>query len=300
MDTTPRDQTPIEIERVEFESDGQLLVGNLYRATDANAPAVVVTGTWTSVKEQMANRYAARLAERGLTALSFDHTGYGESGGEPRDVESPALKVQDINAAVGFLERHLNTDRIGALGVCASAGYTAMNALQDSRVRALALIAPWLHDHDIVRDIYGGEEGVQQRNRDAERAQAEFEQTGIVEYVPAVSGSDSRAAMPFPIDFYENPARGGIPQWPNRFAVKAWSEWLTFDPIAKAPELAVPALVVHSEDAAIPQGAHRFIDTYGGEIHAVWTTGTQFDFYDQDPTVDAAAGHAVAHFTRYL
>lgn len=32
--------------------------------------------------------------------------------------------------------------RVGALGACASAGYTSGNAVKDDRVRALALVAP--------------------------------------------------------------------------------------------------------------------------------------------------------------
>ncbi|MFC7584499.1 hypothetical protein ACFQYP_12715 [Nonomuraea antimicrobica] len=39
-----------------------------------------MAGTWTSVKELMADRYARRLAQRGYAALSFDFTGFGESG----------------------------------------------------------------------------------------------------------------------------------------------------------------------------------------------------------------------------
>lgn len=296
----PKIESPVEAQRVTFESDGVVLVGNLYRAVAPDAPAVVVTGTWTSVKEQMADRYASRLAERGVTALSFDHAGYGESAGEPRDLESPERKVRDINAAVSFLQGHVGTDRIGALGVCASAGYTAMNALSDPRVRAIALIAPWLHDHAIVREIYGGDDGVQGRLSAGKRAREEYERTGIVEYVPAVSSVDTRAAMPFAIDFYENPDRGGIPQWPNRFAVMAWPEWLNFYPITHAGKMTTPALVVHSEDGAVPQGAHRFLDAYGGRITPVWTTGTQFDFYDQDFAVDAAVGKAVEHFNLFV
>ena len=299
------EDSDIRLERVSFDSDGATLIGNLYRPAprvtcDASAlePAVVVTGTWTSVKEQMANRYAAKLAQRGLTALSFDFTGYGESGGEPRDYESPELKVRDIHNAVTFLvaQPGVDTDRIGALGVCAGAGYTAVNAARDSRVKVLALVAPWLHNAQIVREIYGGQDGVAQRTKAGEDARQRYEQTGEVAYVPAVSADDPLAAMPLHIDFYENPARGALPQWPNRFAVMAWPGWLTFDPISLAPQLTTPTLVVHSEDAAVPQGAHQFLETFAGEITPVWTTGTQFDFYDQDPTVNSAADLAAEHF----
>lgn len=42
-------------------------------------------------------RYVAKLAERALAALSFDFTGFGLSGGEPREVESPSLKARNIH-----------------------------------------------------------------------------------------------------------------------------------------------------------------------------------------------------------
>jgi fermentation-respiration switch protein FrsA (DUF1100 family) len=80
------------VEQVHFTSCGVELAGSLHLPTAAGpVPAVVVTGTWTSVKEQMADRYAAALAARGYAALSFDFTGFGDSAGEPRDYESPNL-----------------------------------------------------------------------------------------------------------------------------------------------------------------------------------------------------------------
>ncbi|GGU90614.1 hypothetical protein GCM10010182_01540 [Actinomadura cremea] len=106
-------------QKVTFPSEGVSLTGRLFLpGGDAPAPGIVVAGTWTSVKELMADRYAERLADRGCAALSFDFTGFGESGGEPRDVESPELKIRDIRNAVTFLAGHPAVDgaRLGALG----------------------------------------------------------------------------------------------------------------------------------------------------------------------------------------
>ncbi len=50
----------------------------------------------------MAGRYAIELARRGYTALTFDFAGWGDSGGEPRHVESPASKIADIGAAASW------------------------------------------------------------------------------------------------------------------------------------------------------------------------------------------------------
>ena len=290
--------------KVTFTSEGASLTGNLFLPDGVGGPVpgIVVAGTWTSVKEQMADRYAEHMSNRGYAALSFDFAGFGESEGEPRDWERPEAKVRDIHSAVSFLAGHadVDADRLGALGVCAAAMYMSAGAVEDTRIRSLALIAPWLHDPEICRDVYGGAEGVEAKLADADKARARYEATGEVEYVPVVSGSDPRAAMPMKVDFYLNPERGGIPQWPNRFAVMGWRDWLTFDSIALAPRVSVPVVLVHSEDAAIPEGARRFHTALDGPKNFVWTNGIQFDFYDQDTTVTTAADAAAAHFATTL
>lgn len=65
-------------------------------------PAAVVTGAWTTVKEQMAGTYARELAARGFAALTFDLSGWGQSDGEPRYVEDYVQKTADIKEAAGF------------------------------------------------------------------------------------------------------------------------------------------------------------------------------------------------------
>jgi uncharacterized protein len=75
----------------------------------------------------------------------------------------------------------------------------------------------------------------------------------------------------------------------------AWSEWLTFEPIALAPQVTAPTLIVHSEQAAIPDGARRFYEALTCPKEIVWTGGTQFDFYDREPRVSVAVDRAVEH-----
>lgn len=67
---------------------------------------------------------------------------WGESGGEPRYVEDPALKVADIHAAAGFLASldEVDTDRISGLGVCASSGYMAEAVADNAHLQKVALV----------------------------------------------------------------------------------------------------------------------------------------------------------------
>ncbi len=184
--------------------------------------------------------------------------------------------------------------------MCASAGYTVSNAVDDPRVKALVLVAPWLHDEQIVAETYGGPAEVARRMAAGARARSHHERTGEVQYVPAVGAGDPLTAMPFDIDFYQDPGRGGVPAWPNRFAVMAWPGWLTYDPVALAPRVRQPVLLVHSEDAAIPAGAHRFADALPGAVEQHWGEGSQFDFYDGEDHVGRAVGLAADHFAEHL
>ena len=64
--------TPFTTERLRFDSHGDTLVADLFQPADATgepAPVVVVTGSWTTSKEQQANFYARQLAANGIAAL---------------------------------------------------------------------------------------------------------------------------------------------------------------------------------------------------------------------------------------
>lgn len=297
--------TRFTTERVRFDSDGDTLVADLFRPIDANddpGRIVVTTGSWTTTKEQQANFYARQLVGNGIAALSFDFRGFGQSEGEPRDWENPARKAADISAAFGFAATLEGVDpaRIGGLGVCASSGYQAINAAHDERVKALGLVAPWLHNTELVAPYYGGEDGVADRIELSRRAEARYRETGEVEFVPAVSESDESAAMYGPYDYYLDPARGAIPEWDARLAVMSWQPWLEFNPIDSGAEISVPVQIVHSEDGAVPDGAKRFYELLEGPKDIIWTEGTQLDFYDRPAQVAVATPAIVEHFRAHL
>ena len=285
---------------ISFDNNGTKLAGHLYlpdnRPEGARLPAVVVTGAWTTVKEQMPAVYASALADRGYAALTFDFRGWGASPDGNSFLEDPSRKTSDILVALEFLASRpeVDSERIGGLGICASSGYMSAAAAQSHYLRALALVAPWLHDSEIVEQVYGGTESVAnliQLGRDAANSAKPV-------FIEAASSENEQALM-YQAPYYTEKDRGLIPEYDNKFNVASWEPWLTFDAIAIANDLAKPTLLVHSEAAAIPQGAKRFIELAGDNAHGVWLENvSQFDFYDASSAVKESVLAVEQHFSK--
>ena len=111
---------------------------------DASTPlrAVVLSTPGSSVKEQIGANYASRLAARGIAALVFDPAHQGQSGGEPRDLEDPYRRGEDISYAIDALSTipGIDPERIGVLGICAGGGYAVHTARTDHRIRAVGTV----------------------------------------------------------------------------------------------------------------------------------------------------------------
>lgn len=135
---------------VTFKSEGSRLSGNLHIPVDhtpgTRVPAIVVTGSWTTVKEQMAGLYAQRLAERGYVALAFDFRHWGASEGNPRQFESPERKIRDIANAAAFLQSRPSVETVLGRLPC-------MPGMRDSHFDAVegAAVVQVRRVHDVTR-----------------------------------------------------------------------------------------------------------------------------------------------------
>lgn len=281
-----------------FESEGETLVGNL-SVPSAGEPAgvVIAVGPLTSVKEQAAGTYARALAERGYAGLAFDYRHFGESGGEPRQFESPEANVEDIrNAATAlFDDERLRDLPVYGLGICFGAGPMVRAVAEDSRFRAFAGVAGVYTDGAKTRESMGDAYGARiERGRAAERR---WRETGEAETIPAVAPDGGDVAMPLreAYEFYGTP-RGQVPNYVNGYAVQSLAYSLPFDVRGAADTIEAPVLVVHSEQALAPGLAREFYAAVRSPKRDLWLRSEgQIDFYD-DPRLIAPAADAVAGF----
>ncbi len=137
----------ISIKTVSYPNLGWQTAADLYLPVDFDEgrtyPAIVSTHPIGSCKEQTAgNVYAKGLAEQGFVVLVHDASFQGASGGEPRFIEDPSIRVSDIRFAVDYLQSlpYVDAGRIGAIGVCGGGAYTIHAGITDHRIQALVSI----------------------------------------------------------------------------------------------------------------------------------------------------------------
>lgn len=291
----------VQTRTIEFDNEGQTLLGTLYLPADhrdgERLPTVIVTGAWTSVEEQMPAEYAREMVERGFAAFTFDFRGWGDSGDLPGGVrfkEDPAAKTDDIEAAIELVATldEVDPGAIHGLGICASAGYMVDAVAGNERIASVGLVAPWLQNAEIVEAVYGGAEGVAGLigvSRAAEAAGGEI--------IPA-AGPEGAEGVLMPIGgYYHEPERGAIPDYDGKWNQAGWEGWLTYTPADDGSRLDKPLAIVHSESAAIPDGVRAFLADYTGEATQRWLEDvTQFDFYDDPEDVERAADTVAEHF----
>lgn len=139
----PKDET-INHQKVTFKNHfGIELAADMYWPKTENCfPAIAVSGPFGAVKEQLSGLYAQEMARRGFLTIAFDPSFTGESGGEPRYMNSPDINVEDFQAAVDYLSNlnNVDHDKISIIGICGWGGMAIQTACIDTRVKATVAI----------------------------------------------------------------------------------------------------------------------------------------------------------------
>ncbi|MFD6495755.1 alpha/beta hydrolase [Streptomyces sp. NPDC059944] len=295
---------------VTFPSAGITLAGHLHLpdTTDGGPLAAVVVGhPGSGVKEQTAGTYAQQLAEAGFAALAFDAGYQGESGGAPRGVEDPAQRVEDFKAAVSYLTTRadVHSDRIGALGICASGGYVIPAAVGDHRIRAVATVSAV----DLGLNFRLGPDGAQdpaviQSLLDAAAAARTAEAAGepLAMMPLRPTQAEARAAGRYVREGWEYycTERGRHPRQADEFTFSSIDKIVNFDAFHLIGLIAPrPVLMIAGNEAATASMSEDAIKKADEPKRLHWVEGAgHLDLYDR--YVPQVTAELVPFFTENL
>lgn len=198
----------VNIHPVTYTLNGLDIVANVYTPANYDAkksyPTVVVAHPNGGVKEQVAGLYAQRLAEQGYITITADAAYQGGSGGQPRSVDKPANRIEDIHGMADFITQYAGVDgkRLGLLGICGGGGYSLAAAETDKRFKSIATVSMF-NSGRVRRNGYGDSQldTIQQRLQQASAARAQEAAGGAVLYSGDANLTDEQIAK-LPFDLY--------------------------------------------------------------------------------------------------
>lgn len=218
-------------------------------------PAIVVSHPGGGVKEQTAGLYAKKVAEYGFVTVVYDASFQGASSGEPRQLENPHIRTEDVSAVVDYLTTldYVDNERIGAMGICAGAGYTANAAINDPRIKAVGTVS-MVTIGQMFRNGWDGsvtdaeaapilEQAAQARTTDAAGKDNEFPLAPMNE--DDAPNEELRQAW----EYYHTP-RCEHPNAPGWMTTRSLSQIITYDAFHKAEAyLTQPLLIIAGSKA---------------------------------------------------
>lgn len=260
---TQNEQGKVNIHPVKYNNpQGIEIAANVYTPANFDAskkyPAIVVAHPNGGVKEQVAGLYAQYLAEQGYVTIAFDAAYQGASGGEPRYVDRPANRIEDIRSAADFISQYQGVDaeRIGLVGICGGGGYSIKAAETDKRFKAVATISMF-NTGDVRRNGFmrSQMDNIQQRLQQASDARATYAATGEVLYTPSFGANltpEQVAALPFDLyrEGYEYYAQSHFhPNSQTNTTVDSLLDLMAFDVNTNVDLINQPLLMIAGDKA---------------------------------------------------
>ncbi|KDM92925.1 alpha/beta hydrolase [Photobacterium galatheae] len=304
---------PVTYQNLGWESAADLYLPPAFDAS-VKYPTIVSTHPIGSCKEQTSgNIYAAALAEAGFVVLAFDASFQGASGGTPRLIEDPAIRVSDIRFAIDYLVTlpYVDENRIGAIGVCGGGAYTIHAAMTDHRIRALTSITG-VNFGRLIREAFSefNPVGAMEAMGKQRTAEAQGAARHVIDYLPPSVEAGKQMGLN-DIDVleateYYKTARGQQPNGATSGLFSFNSAAMGWDAFLHAEVLLTQPLLVVIGDKPGGFGAYRD----GWEIYGraasqkkqifVAEGWSHYDLYDKPEPVALALEKVVPFFREHL
>jgi fermentation-respiration switch protein FrsA (DUF1100 family) len=269
---------------IEFRTeDGVLLRGWHYAAGPAT---VVMAHGFSAVKEMHLDDFAEVFAAAGLSALVFDHRGFGASGGTPRGEADPMRQIRDYRDAITFALTLPGTDpaRIGAWGSSYSGGHVLALAAIDRRVKCAVSQVPLTSGSRNIRrtvraDLLPGMRTLFDADRAARftgAAPAMLPVVGIDPAAPvALASADAHA-------WFTATAAARAPAWLNAVTLRSIEMYGEYEPAAQIARISpTPLLMLVAENDVVAMSDLAF-EAYESALEPkklVVLKGGHFDAY---------------------
>lgn len=257
---TKNEPGKVNIHAVTYKLNGLSISANVYTPADYDPkqkyPAIVVAHPNGGVKEQVAGLYAQRLAEKGYITITADAAYQGASGGEPRNVDKPDNRIEDIHGMADFIPRFPGVDhtRLGLLGICGGGGYSLAAAQTDKRFKAIATLSMF-NSGRVRRDGFKDSQldTIQQRLEQASDARAQEAAGGKILYSGDVSLTEEQIAK-LPFDLYRQGYEyyGKTHAHPNstfRYTTSSLVDLMRFDATDQIELIDKPLLMIAGSNA---------------------------------------------------
>lgn len=241
---------------------GITLAADLYepKQYEGKLPAIAVGGPFGAVKEQVSGLYAQEMAARGMMAIAFDPSFMGESGGEPRGINSPELNTEDFQAAVDFLsvQENVDPDKLGIIGICGWGGFALNTAAIDTRIKATAVVTMYDLSRVHARDYFDANDTEEARYAkrkalsDQRTADAKSGVYARTEGFPEVVTEDMPQFLKDYIAFYNKGGRAYHPRSIGSnggWVAQTMTSLLNTKLFEYAEEIRTPILMIHGEEA---------------------------------------------------